>query len=147
MKHACEYTQGPLPGCAPLALSMIPTQQSYLPAYDPEEALAKGTLFPGLDLPFMSYVAKGTAQRTPQTELMALDFVTHELALYLDTHADDEEAFRAWKGFVALSGEARRRYRELYGPVMVKDTADCSDWAWINEPWPWEPGTGKGGNR
>lgn len=146
-KNACNYPQGPLPACAPLALSMIPTQQSHLPAYDPEEALAKGTLFPGLDLPFMNYVAKGPVQRTPLTELMALDFVTHELTLYLDTHADDREAFRAWKGFVALSEEAHRRYTELFGPVMVKDTAECNDWAWINEPWPWDQNLGRGGNR
>lgn len=142
----CDVCQGPLPGCAPLALSMIPKQESHLPSYDPEEALAKGTLFPGLDLPFMNYVAKGPLQRTPLTELMALDFVTHELTLYLDTHKDDMEAFRAWKSFNALAQEAHRRYTELFGPVVVSDTADCAEWAWVNDPWPWDQGL-RGGNR
>ncbi len=145
MSQTCSQKQGPMPPCAPLALSLIAPQQGHLPAFEPEEALAKGTLFPGLDLPFMSFVAKGPVQRTPLTELMALDFVSHELALYLDTHEEDAEAFRAWKAFVALSEEAQRRYQELFGPVMVKDTAQCPEWTWVNDPWPWEQGFGKAG--
>lgn len=129
-----------MPACAPLALSLVAAQQSHLPAYEPEEALAKGTLFPGLDLPFMNYIAKGPLPRTPQTELMALDFVCHELALYLDTHAGDREAFEAWKSFRALAKEAARRYQELYGPVLVKDTVRCDGWTWVEEPWPWDAG-------
>ena len=138
--NVCNNKQGPLPGCAPLALSVTPVQQSYMPSYEPEEALSRGTLFPGLDLPFMNFVAQGPVARTPLTELMALDFVSHELALYLDTHPEDMDAFRAWKGFVALSEEAHRRYTELYGPVVVSDTARCDGWHWIMDPWPWEQG-------
>ena len=145
MNESCGYQQGPLPACAPLALPLIAPQQGYLPVFETEEALAKGTLFPGLDLPFMNYIAKGPVQRTPLTELMALDFVSHELALYLDTHAEDTEAFQAWKGFAALAEEAHRRYQELFGPVTVMDTARCPEWSWVNEPWPWDQGFGKAG--
>lgn len=136
----CDHCQGPLPSCAPLALAVQPIQTSHLPSYEPEEALAKGTLFPGLDLPFMNYVAKGPVSRTPLTELMALDFVSHELQLYLDTHRDDEDAYQCWKGMEALAREAHRRYTELFGPVTVADTARCGSWTWVDDPWPWEHG-------
>ena len=46
----CNFKQGPLPECAPLALAQTPMQQSSEPAYDRRMALARGTLFPGLDL-------------------------------------------------------------------------------------------------
>ena len=143
-QDSCNYREGPLPSCAPLAAAYVPMQQSSVPAYDGREALAKGTLFPGLDLPFMDYVAMGEAENTPMTELMALDFVTHELALYLDTHPEDSEAFETWKTFTALAKEGRERYTEMCGPVLRSDTAKADSWVWIDSPWPWEY-CGKGG--
>lgn len=89
----CNFKQGPLPECAPLALAQTPMQQSNEPAYDRRMALARGTLFPGLDLPFMNMVNKPGDLSTPLCELMAMDFVIRELNLYLDTHPDDREAF------------------------------------------------------
>lgn len=136
--ESCTYKEGPLPSCAPLAAALIPPQQSSEPAFDSAEALAKGTLFPGLDLPFMDYVATGPVENSPMAELMALDFVTQELALYLDTHPDDSEAFKAWKSFTALAKEGRKRYVEMYGPIMRSDTAMCSSWVWPEDPWPWD---------
>ena len=135
-----------MPSCAPLAVPMVASQQSSEPAFEKGEALAKGTLFPGLDLPFMDYVSNGPVDNTPLTELMALDFVTQELALYLDTHPDDGEAFKTWKSFTALAKEGRKRYVELYGPVMRSDTAKFDCWVWPEEPWPWNAG-GKAGKK
>ena len=120
-------------------------QQDAKPAYDKENALVKGTLFPGLDLPFMDYTAVGTLEDTPLYELMALDFVTQELALYLDTHADDKEAFDMWKCFRELAEEGRRRYAQKYGPVTRAQTAMFDGWVWPDGPWPWEF-LGNGGN-
>ena len=54
----CDYKNGMLPECAPLALAYTPMQQCSEPAYDGKMALARGTLFPGLDLPFMNMVNK-----------------------------------------------------------------------------------------
>lgn len=141
----CTYKEGPLPSCAPLAVATIPVQGSAEPAYESQEALAHGTLFPGLDLPFMDYVAVGPIRDTPTAELMALDFVTHELALYLDTHPDDTEAFEAWKGFTELAEEGRRRYAERCGPITRNETALRDSWVWPEDPWPWD-GCAKGGN-
>ena len=141
----CNYKEGRLPTCAPLALGTIPMQGGASPAYEKEEALVKGTLFPGLDLPFMDYVAVGPLEDTPLSELMALDFGTQELALYLDTHRMDREAFETWKCFTELAAEGRRRYVEQYGPVSREETAMCDGWTWTNDPWPWDA-AGNGGN-
>ena len=69
----CNFKQGSLPECAPLALAQTPMQQSNEPAYDRRMALARGTLFPGLDLPFMNMVNKPGDLSTPLCELMAMD--------------------------------------------------------------------------
>lgn len=143
-EKSCTYKQGEQSMCAPLALAVVPPQSAAEPAYDPNEAMAKGTLFPGLDLPFMNYVAKQPLERTPMNELSALDFVCHELTLYLDTHKDDAEAFVAWKSFAAMAQVARARYVELYGPVTVSDMTGCETWSWVNDPWPWERGGKEG---
>lgn len=134
----CTYKEGRLPACAPLAVATVPMQASAKPAYEPGEAIVRGTLFPGLDLPFMDYAASGTLEDKPLYELMALDFVAHELALYLDTHADDAEAFETWKCFVGLAEEGRKRYAEMYGPVKRRDTAMFDSWVWNDDAWPWE---------
>lgn len=138
----CTYKQGQLSECAPLAVPFVPPQTASEPTYDSGDALEKGTLFPGLDLPFMDYVAKSGTPNTPLAELMALDFVTHELALYLDTHKDDSEAFETWKKFAALAMEGQRRYVELYGPITKADAEAGTSWTWTNDPWPWD-GMGK----
>ena len=137
-KEECNYREGALPSCAPLALGTIPAQQSAEPAYDKTEALARGTLFPGLDLPFMDYTAAAAQADTPLCELMSLEFVTQELALYLDTHANDREAFETWKCFRELAEEGRRRYAERFGPITRAQTAMFDDWVWPDDPWPWE---------
>lgn len=103
----CNFKQGPLPECAPLALAQTPMQQSSEPAYDKRMALARGTLFPGLDLPFMNLVNKPADLSTPLCELMAMDFVIRELNLYLDTHPDDREAFETLQKCIRLSAGGR----------------------------------------
>ena len=96
-----HYRTGTLPESFPLATALTPIQRSVNPAYEPQEALSKGTLFPGLDLPFMN-VVNGDLPSTPLTELMAIDFVKDELELYLDTHADDSEAFELYQSFLSV---------------------------------------------
>ena len=132
------YRTGTLPGdSAPLAMAYVPMQRSARPSYDAGEALARGTLFPGLDLPFMDSVNK-TEKLTPKGELMAIDFVTDELALYLDSHAEDREAFEMYQTFLALAKEARERYTRMFGPVTRSDMLGMDGYCWLNDPWPWE---------
>ena len=141
---ACGYKCGILPNCAPLAASFVPKQQCASPRYAQDEALARGTLFPGLDLPFMNMVNTPEGLDTPQSELMAIDFISDEMELYLDTHKDDEEAFAVYQEFLKLGKEARRRYTERYGPIRQQDMLGADRYTWLCSPWPWE--YGEGGN-
>ena len=133
----CSAMQGLLPTCAPLALAYVPMQQSSEPAYDPDDALKRGTLFPGLDLPFMNMVNTAELSGTPLGELMAVQFVCHELHLYLDTHPQDTEAFQTLKKMLALSCEAKARYTAKYGPLCPADLEKSRTFDWIDDPWPW----------
>ena len=112
-------------------------QEDATPTYDADKALSRGTLFPGLDLPFMGLV-NDEAESTPLTEMMAIDFVTDELELYLDTHADDEEAFALYQTFLLLKKEARERYVQRCSVVTQEDMLGMNEYAWLKEPWPWE---------
>ena len=133
-----SFRSGSLPGAyAPLAMAYVPMQASAAPNYDAPEALARGTLFPGLDLPFMNIVNE-KAPDVPTAELMAIDFVTDELELYLDTHEEDEEAFALYQSFLALRAEARERYTARFGPITQCDQLGSESYTWLKDPWPWE---------
>lgn len=138
MSDNSSYSSGSLPSCAPLAMSYVPMQESVTPMYNSAEALSKGTLFPGLNLPFMNMVNTGNLTGTPLGELMALDFVAHELLLYLDTHQNDSEAFEMFKNVLSLAKEARERFVKLYGPVSRSDMQKCESFSWLKNPWPWD---------
>lgn len=135
----CGYKCGKLPECAPLALGFVPMQQEAAPVYESNDALNRGTLFPGLDLPFKNIINKSNPYAgTPLGEVMALDFVIKELNLYLDTHKDDAEAFEMLKTYIALSKECRAEYVKRFGPLKIEDTAKFDNYMWVNGPWPWE---------
>ena len=137
-----DYRTGALPERYPLATSLTPIQESVQPVYESGEALVNGTLFPGLNLPFMN-VMNTELPAGPKTELMALDFVSDELGLYLDTHADDREAFALLQTVLAMGKEARRRYIELFGPLQKTDLISGERYAWLCDPWPWDAAAAK----
>ena len=132
-----RYRTGTLPEQAPLAMAYVPMQRSADVTYDADTALARGTLFPGLDLPFMDLV-NGDLPATPKTEMMAIDFVVDELELYLDTHPEDGEAFALYQTMLALQKEARERYVRLCGPICQSDMLASDRYTWLDSPWPWE---------
>lgn len=134
----CGCKEGSLPNCAPLAMAYVPIQQSAKPIYNNAQAFSRGTLFPGLDLPFMNMVNTGDLTGTPLGEVMALDFVAHELALYLDTHSGDDEAFDLYKDILALAETARKKYVKLYGPLTQCDLSYAQNYTWLKNPWPWD---------
>ena len=81
--------EGRLPAAAPLANPFVPFQTENPPMYDPRKGLIRGTIYPGLDLPFHGMVNNKLKNETPMNQLQTLAFMIQELALYLDTHRDD----------------------------------------------------------
>ena len=142
--HACGVMEGSMPGtCANLAFPYIPMQNKNAQRYDAADALAAGTLFPGLNLPFFKAVkSRMNTDNTPLCELMALGFAINELGLYLDTHPDDSEALTLYTRYVQLFQEGRSRYESMYGPLQQTAVTEAG-YTWLNDPWPWEDDGGK----
>lgn len=132
-----DYKSGNLPQNAPLAAAYVPMQRSAVPFYESNEALSRGTLFPGLDLPFMNII-NGLQPNNPLSELQAICFAAHEIELYLDTHKDDAEAFQMFKTFLALKQEAKERYVKRFGALFTEDLINFDSFSWIEDPWPWD---------
>ena len=138
-ESSCGFRMGSLPSCAPLAVSYVPMQAAAEPRYEPVDALTRGTLFPGLDLPFMNTVNRTNPYSgTPLGEVMALRFMMKELQLYLDTHPEDKEAFALLREVIALYTEAKKRYARRFGSLELADLADMEEYDWVQPPSPWE---------
>ena len=129
--------EGRLPAMAPLANPYVPFQLDNPPKYETNKAFVRGTLFPGLDLPFMGMVNKNDMPATPLTELQSLGFVIQELALYLDTHRDDKEALEMYQQYQKLYNEGAKKYEQLCGPLNHLSQTK-GEYKWLNDPWPWE---------
>ena len=134
----CSYKDGQLPMCAPLGMSYVPEQKNTDDSYDPNMALVRGTLFPGLDLPFMGMVNQKEKNPTPMNELQALGFAIQELALYLDTHREDKEALKVYQEYQKLYNHCRREYLKERGPLNHSQETTGDQYTWLNDPWPWE---------
>ena len=133
-QNGCE---GRLPEMAPLANPYVPFQLANPPKYEARKALVRGTLFPGLDLPFMGMINKNEKPITPLTELQTMAFAIQELALYLDTHRDDAEALELYRGYQRMYEEGRAAYEKICGPLNhLSQTA--GEYKWLDDPWPWE---------
>jgi spore coat protein JB len=78
------------------------------------------------------------AETTELRELMALDFVTAELNLYLDTHSSDTQAFQTLQSFLKMYEEGRKEYVARFGPLSLSDLATAKSYTWLNDPWPWD---------
>ena len=133
-----SYMEGVLPCMAPLATPYVPFQQEDPPRYEPRKALIRGTLYPGLDLPFMGMVNNKEKPVTPLTELQTLAFVIQELALYLDTHREDKEALEVYCEYKEQYKEAKKRYEAQCGPLTHHGACCNKEYRWLDDPWPWE---------
>ena len=136
----CGDGMGTLPSCAPLAVPYVPFQQNGNQTYSQQDALANGTLFPGLNLPFQINAVAATPAQTGALELQALSFVLTELGLYLDTHPQDKEAFDLFREYAKLAKEGREKYQKMYGPLLQTDLTPEDGNAWLQDPRPWEEG-------
>lgn len=136
-KMAQQGGYGRLPANAPLANPYVPFQIEDPPKYEPRTAIIRGTLFPGLDLPFMNMVNNTELPMTPLAELQTMGFVMHELALYLDTHRDDKEAFDVFRSFQQIYARGRAKYEKECGPLTHMSEME-NRYSWLNDPWPWE---------
>ena len=129
--------EGRLPAMAPLANPYVPYQLENPPKYEARKGFVRGTLFPGLDLPFMGMVNKTEKPVTALNELQTLAFAIQELALYLDTHRDDKEALELYRAYQKMYQKGMAEYAVTNRPLN-HDTPTDGPYAWLEDPWPWE---------
>ena len=133
-----EGYDGRLPASAPLANPYVPFQMERPPKYEARKGIIRGTLFPGLDLPFMGMVNKNELPVTPKTELQVLAFAIQELAMYLDTHREDQEALELYQQYQQMYKNCNMKYAETVGPMNHRCPSTGSQYRWLDDPWPWE---------
>ena len=137
-KDANAGGEGRLPPMAPLASPYVPFQQENPPKYEARWGMIRGTLFPGLDLPFLGMSNKNEKPVTPMSELQALGFAVQELALYLDTHRDDLDALALYRNYQKLYQHCLTEYRSKLGVLNHTHTTEQERYTWLDDPWPWE---------
>ena len=139
MNKKAEYQgfMGRLPAKAPLANPFVPFQNESPPVYEPRKALIRGTVYSGLDLPFMGRVNTKERNITPKTELQTLAFMIQELALYLDTHREDKGAMELYQAYQRMYHQATMEYSRQCGPMNHHIPTE-GEYRWLDDPWPWE---------
>lgn len=136
--------RGRLPASAPLANPYVPFQQEPAIRYEPRRGLIRGTMYPGLDLPFQGRVNTRELNQTPLTELQALDFAISDLRLYLDTHQDDLAALESYGELQRRYQECLQQYQHRFGPLNQLSADESDHYRWLDDPWPWEYCKNKG---
>ena len=71
-------------------------------------------------------------------QIKCYQFAVIELALYLDTHPDDERALCLHRKYTRELKDLKDKYQKVYGPLSIN--FPCNKWRWLEEPWPWERG-------
>lgn len=143
-KPTGNYREGRLPAMAPLANPYVPFQLEGPVRYEPRKAMVRGTLYPGLDLPFMGMVNQNNLPVTPLSEVQVLAFAVQELALYLDTHPEDTEALELYRQYQQLYQKVSQAYEREKRPLSHAAPGQGDTYAWLDDPWPWEYAANKG---
>ena len=69
-------------------------------------------------------------------QIRKYQFSIIELALYLDTHPEDERALCLHRKYANILRDLMDKYQRVYGPLSIN--CPCNKWRWLEEPWPWE---------
>ena len=136
--ESCSAGRGNLPSCAPLANPYVPFQPSKPQSYQPSKGLIRGTIFPGLDLPFMGMVNTKEKNKTILQQIQGLSFAMNELGLYLDTHQTDAEALKLYTSYKELYDELIAEFENKTGALTQIESVRDGRYTWTENPWPWD---------
>ena len=71
-------------------------------------------------------------------KIQELSFAIGELNLYLDSHPNCKMAQKYFRRYNEELARATMAYEEAFGPLTARGGVSCEEWAWIDQPWPWE---------
>lgn len=134
-----------------LAIATVPVQKPDLSnLYNAKEALLTGTIFPELNKPFFITEA-GPKQNSKLpvsdkekllNEIMEQGFIVQDLALYLDTHSEDMNAYSIYLEHLENLKQLKQNFAEKYYPLTENCITDMNNtegkFAWTLGPAPWE---------
>lgn len=144
-RNECGENCGILPGKGPLANPYVPYQKESGQTYQSATGLVRGTLFPGLDLPFMNMVNQSELSKTLTHQMQALHFAISELGLYLDTHPTDQDALELFDQYIEQYEEITQKYEADRGPTTQIHAGGAGSYRWVEGPWPWDYNANKEG--
>lgn len=73
-------------------------------------------------------------------ELNEVSFGLLDAGLFCDTHPCDQDAIAFCHACAKKRAEALEEYNKNVGPMLMDQVDGCTDWRWIDGPWPWEGG-------
>lgn len=141
----------------PLAMASVP-KQNWCEPYDYKTALAEGTIFPCLNLPFFkaeigdSSLNTATISANPEenereqlmTDLSTISFAINDLTLYLDTHPNCQDGVKLYKELLQKRLNILTEFADKFYPLtqlsMVTGNNDTDCYDWCEGPAPWEGG-------
>ncbi len=74
-------------------------------------------------------------RREMMDSIRSLEFAINELALYLDTHPEDERALCLHRKYAKQAKDLKDKYQRAFGPLTIN--YPCNKWRWLEEPWDW----------
>ena len=138
MNREKDPGMGRLPAMAPLATPYVPFQMENPQQYSPRRGLIRGTMHPGLDLPFMGMSNTREKPDAPLPNLQAVGFALTDLALYLDTHPNDREALERYRQLQRQYAVMFQEFGEKCRPLTHRGMPHEGEYTWLKGPWPWE---------
>ena len=72
-------------------------------------------------------------------QIMEAGFAMDDVALFLDTHPENQDALRYYKAVCDMRDQSMAAYERRFGPLRYTDVTSMS-WNWVTEKWPWEGG-------
>ena len=105
----------------------------------PEAALARGSSFANLYIPYKFETTKILKGTNPRQNVLALidiySFIITDLNLFLDTHPNNERA----KTLILTFKTELEKLKDYYNVNFTPLTINCiSNESYITGPWPWE---------
>ena len=105
----------------------------------PEAALARGSSFSNLYIPYKFETNKILKGSTPRQNILALidiySFLVTDLNLFLDTHPNNERAKMLINTFKTELVKLKDYYNVNFSPITIDSISNES---YITGPWPWE---------
>lgn len=74
-----------------------------------------------------------------KNRIRAYQFALTDLAMFLDTHPDDHQAWELRQVYRERLEKLIEEYEQHYGTLIMQQNDVDESWRqWVNDPWPWD---------